>query len=626
MKPILICCDGAESKDIGLEKKDFANKKHINQYGTNANLHIASIGEKVYENLGTLAKDLINVASYIYAADRLITRGERTSLGSTWRRYFVFAIPVYNYDIWINKELKQELQDMLSFLSDDFYEFYFCPRTHSEPEPMFLPFGNSIFKKANQVSLFSGGLDSLAGVVEETADLNVHSVLVSHSPTPVIETRQATLIRCLQNTYPERVLCHAVANINLVGIRDIEHTQRTRSFLYLSLAAGVASQLNINQIKIYENGIVGLNLPIWKQSVGSMDTRTTHPKFLSDFQNFIRKIFKRDFVVKNPFFFKTKTDVIKSLLGRKRGDLIENTISCTRTSRLPRSIAHCGLCSQCISRRFAIISSDAEVYDSEGGYKYDLFLTSFAAIDKQDRWMGAKAVAVGFVHEAVKIHDQSIEQFLEEYTEVYTAAPHLDISVTEACNKIYDLQQRHAKEVCDVMKRLISKHANDLVGEGSIPKDSLIGIVASQCHKEEPIKLYAQRISALMQQSLPQCFCSSPPKDERDLQDKAQGIFTAADEQLNREFPQLAYVSGVGSKPDFSNKDNKLFIEFKYPRPRTRTITKIAGEMAADIFQFRQNQASVLFIIYDHHKTIKDRKRFCEDFEKENFIYVTVVV
>lgn len=45
-------------------------------------------------------------------------------------------------------------------------------------------------------------------------------------------------------------------------------------FLYAALAVGRDS------LRVYENGVVGLNLPLVGQLVGSRASRTTHPRSL----------------------------------------------------------------------------------------------------------------------------------------------------------------------------------------------------------------------------------------------------------------------------------------------------------------------------------------------------------
>ena len=53
-------------------------------------------------NIPDVLADLLEVASYIYAADSAIPRGGKTDaqMGARWRRKFRFVIPVRQPDLW----------------------------------------------------------------------------------------------------------------------------------------------------------------------------------------------------------------------------------------------------------------------------------------------------------------------------------------------------------------------------------------------------------------------------------------------------------------------------------------------------------------------------------------------
>jgi len=55
---------------------------------------------------------------------------------------------------------------------------------------------------------------------------------------------------------------HVPVWINKEKALGREFTQRTRSFLYASLAAVVARIFDLWRIRFYENGVVSINLPI----------------------------------------------------------------------------------------------------------------------------------------------------------------------------------------------------------------------------------------------------------------------------------------------------------------------------------------------------------------------------
>ena len=64
-----------------------------------------------------------------------------------------------------------------------------------------------------------------------------------------------------------------------------------RSFLFLCIALTIAGIIG-NDIPVYipENGFIGLNIPLTNSRKGSCSTRTTHPYFISSFNEMLKII------------------------------------------------------------------------------------------------------------------------------------------------------------------------------------------------------------------------------------------------------------------------------------------------------------------------------------------------
>src|SRR5207245_709593 len=86
-----------------------------------------------------------------------------------------------------------------------------------------------------------------------------------------------------------------------------EYTQRTRSFLFASIAAIVARLFGLKRIRFFENGVTSLNLPITPHVVSTRASRTTHPKPLAGMRSLLSRVFSNAFGIDNPFFWHTKT-------------------------------------------------------------------------------------------------------------------------------------------------------------------------------------------------------------------------------------------------------------------------------------------------------------------------------
>ena len=87
----------------------------------NVNLKFENISRRLAQNIPSIAKDFLEIGSYVYCADQAVPRGGLTwpKNGKTWIRSFVFEIPVRNPEIWNSPEVKDTLTNTLSYLSDD---------------------------------------------------------------------------------------------------------------------------------------------------------------------------------------------------------------------------------------------------------------------------------------------------------------------------------------------------------------------------------------------------------------------------------------------------------------------------------------------------------------------------
>src|SRR5690348_16399094 len=95
----------------------------------NVRLRIQDIGSRLIANIPDELVDLLEVATYIYAADSAILRGGKTDarLGAWWRRKLRFVIPVRRPDLWGSASVSSALVDTLGFLSVEDYAFEFRP-------------------------------------------------------------------------------------------------------------------------------------------------------------------------------------------------------------------------------------------------------------------------------------------------------------------------------------------------------------------------------------------------------------------------------------------------------------------------------------------------------------------
>src|SRR5688572_27718029 len=97
--------------------------------GSNPNVRLESedVGRRMLRSLPPILADLLDVATYVYAADQMVSRGgaTATSLGSEWRRDLRFIVPVREPEAWVAPEVSSSLGQLLGFMSEDNFRFEF---------------------------------------------------------------------------------------------------------------------------------------------------------------------------------------------------------------------------------------------------------------------------------------------------------------------------------------------------------------------------------------------------------------------------------------------------------------------------------------------------------------------
>jgi 7-cyano-7-deazaguanine synthase in queuosine biosynthesis len=307
----LVLCGQAEVKCAQDEE---TLRLSLNGSRPNIALRIEDVSRRMVANVPNLLTDLVEIATYVFCADQAVSRGGEVmkAMGTTWRRQFRFVIPVREPERWSSPEVSGALTDALTFLSDDEFRFEFTELSRPRAFQSYLDLERdaSAAFRPDEVVLFSGGLDSLGGAIEELAGHGRGIALVSHQSSPKMSKRQKQLAAELTHRFPGRVL-HVPVRVTRQGRGAPETTQRTRTFLFASLAIVVARMLGRNRILFFENGVVSFNLPIASQVVGTRATRTTHPRVLYELGRFLTALLTIEVKVDNPFIWMTKAEVAK---------------------------------------------------------------------------------------------------------------------------------------------------------------------------------------------------------------------------------------------------------------------------------------------------------------------------
>lgn len=322
------------------------------------------------------AFDLFIISALVYGIDVLIPR-EKYSIDG-WSRELEVEFPVEEPKLWV--KLKADLERLLKFLTGDLWSIAFIKRTESV---LFIPKRyrkkkSDDPKNFQKVSLFSGGLDSLVGVIDQLAKTNEGLIFASHYDSiakgPFSDQNKVSKI--LNRKYSSRfklIQTRVDLDNNTNNGKKITHENsfRSRSFLFISLGIFIANKISSSTIVLIpENGTIALNHPLTPSRRSSCSTRTAHPYFLNSLSELISKLGLK-ILLKNEYEFMTKGEMLMQCSDQHiLMSAYKESCSCAkRGSRkdirdVKVGTNHCGVCMPCLYRRASLhtLKMDDEIY------------------------------------------------------------------------------------------------------------------------------------------------------------------------------------------------------------------------------------------------------------------------
>jgi len=301
------------------------------------------------------AWDLLSLALSVICAD---TAEQRQDSPDGWTRQISLNVSVSEPDFWnVQKAL---IENQLKFLTTDIWNVEFTG-LGLQPKPPRI----SVLPEANCVTLLSGGLDSLVGVID----------LVAEGKNPYAVSQVSAGDKHSQSYFASEIgggISHLQLNHNVKFPGHNERSQRARSIIFLAYGVLVATALKRykdgHSVDLYmcENGLISINPPLTSARLGSLSTRTTHPIFVGLFQRLLNAADLK-VSIRNPYRFKTKGEMLSAC--KDQGFLVEHASATTSCSRYARNgWRHCGRCLPCLIRRSAF---HAWGEPDTTGYVYD---------------------------------------------------------------------------------------------------------------------------------------------------------------------------------------------------------------------------------------------------------------
>lgn len=489
--PVAVLCNGATLPKKGSRR--FSQRIKLFDYREDAAHRNIKLGLprfiKQLLHIPPRLLDLLELAAYVFCADRSLYRGEKDTVEyQSWSRDIHVYMKVREPSFWNQSVIKTKIRDALCFMTGDRDWNFDFQGGHSTPPTDLFDRKEFLIEQAKDIDviLFSGGLDSLAGALSQLESSEDRVCLVSHrSGNPGTKLTQDRLFQGLADRFHGRVF-HYPFECSLSKVRADDESQRTRSFLYSAIAFVLAHIVDHDRFFIYENGITSINLIRRQDAINARTSRTTHPKTLSLLQGFISEVAETAVKIENPFFMKTKTDIFK-LAGESRAhDLISSSVSCSKTYNSTGQATHCGGCLQCVDRRFAAYGSECDDIDEAGIYSSDFIRERIGDGE-------VKTTVVDYVRQAHDFLQSSLDKFyrerLTELADIAGAIPGVDEEKT--AETVFELFQKHAGQVRTATERMRS--TGDVFQRPQ--KGSFLEIIDNRDYLNEPVNRLAEPIS-----------------------------------------------------------------------------------------------------------------------------------
>ena len=175
----------------------------------------------------------------------------------------------------------------------------------------------------------------IAGVLDQSAT-RLHQ--------PLLQTRQQPVVDCRWQHQPPPQVPQVVG----------DHTQPQAHLVGIFASTGLDKAVSL---RVPENGLIALNVPLDQLRLGALSTRTTHPFYIARWNELLH-ILGMATQIENPYWDRTKGDMVASCTNRNLlRRIIGDSMSCSSPTKgrwTGHGSEHCGFCLPCLIRRAAI--------------------------------------------------------------------------------------------------------------------------------------------------------------------------------------------------------------------------------------------------------------------------------
>lgn len=420
--------------------------KENEHYSTNINFDFTPLYSFARDK-ESIAFDFLFFSVLIYNIDRFVNR-HIFSLEGWTREINVTNMPVIHIAEY--QRVKTQMDDAIGFLTGDIWSINYCQSEGSlyHAKDDIKNWGDvRVFEK---VCLFSGGLDSLIGAIDELEAMPQQKklLLISHKDLGKEGVDQNSIMSIFnrQHLYTDKY--NQIQTSVGIGKKDMgekitkESTFRSRSLLFIGMGIYAAYKIGRETpLIIPENGTIGLNIPLMPSRRSACSTRTTHPTFMRRLQNILANIGIPN-TMYNPYELKTKGEMVAESRNQPvLHQLIDASCSCAKRGRMQywdtraRHIKHCGMCLPCIYRRVSLHMNgldNARQYGTDvfNGQRFDIenlsqksprdfrtlleFIRRRPSIERIEKELLINGMCeVSRIHEYAQVVDRTLDQIID---------------------------------------------------------------------------------------------------------------------------------------------------------------------------------------------------------------------
>ena len=332
---------------------------------------------QLLETASQRSTDSIAIATGAYAIDRVIKRTSDIH-NECGIRTFRVVFEVADAAFWSAPDITEMLTDILWHLTGDTWLVSFSQRDMLYQTSSVQRLLGLKDPRPTRAALYSGGLDSAAGLANQVISTDETYILLTVGHHPSIRSCSLQQVATLRNLLHPKPLHHASFIVKFNGgvagkMKSQETSQRVRGLLFYTTAAVLAEACGIDEIEVFENGVGAINLPLTEGGlVDGLSTRGAHPGVLAKIGQLLSKTLDKPIRFSLPFIHSTKAEMLRTLADRAHlPDWLKLSRSCIHSSLRISGKRHCGQCAACIERRQAFRT--AGITEDIRDYDFDLF-------------------------------------------------------------------------------------------------------------------------------------------------------------------------------------------------------------------------------------------------------------